>query len=445
MKPSACRVTLLIALTVSLSSLSVANATWSICLADTETREVAMGTVTCLQGLDLMARVPVIAVERGAGAVQALGDAHGSRRPIIFNGFLDQDDPADILVSLEGVPGHSDRQYGMADTRGRTLTFSGVDTNDWKGGVTGRIGTLVYAIQGNILVGECVVLAIEDAIRSTQGDIPEKLLAGMVAARDAGGDGRCSCLPNDPMSCGCPPETFEKSGHIGGLAVARVGDPESIICNDIGCAAGDYYIRERFHRLYEDDPDPVDLMEVWFAFRRNHLIGEPDAVHSLSSFAPAAVPSDGMTVTTLTITWLDWADNPITVPINSFVIEHAPNSAGISTIGTPVDNGDGTFTVPMTAGTCVGLDRFRITVDYGDKPVTMMPDPKLPVGTKSGDTNCDDLVNLADFSEFVECLAGPDTTFAPLDCSEPTFYLLDLDDDRDVDLNDVRLFMQASE
>ena len=49
-----------------------APATWSICIADGESKEVAVGTITCLTSFDLLATVPVIVVEKGGAASQRL-------------------------------------------------------------------------------------------------------------------------------------------------------------------------------------------------------------------------------------------------------------------------------------------------------------------------------------------------------------------------------------
>ena len=72
-------------ITTLLLSLAVrpAPATWSICIADTDTREVAAGTVTCLSNFDLLATVPVIVVEKGAGASQSFIDGDGARRQVM--------------------------------------------------------------------------------------------------------------------------------------------------------------------------------------------------------------------------------------------------------------------------------------------------------------------------------------------------------------------------
>ena len=92
--------------------------------------------------------------------------------------------------------------------------------------MTGRIGNLTYAVQGNILTGACVIQAAEDAIRTTDGDIPQRLMAALQAAKLGGGDGRCSCSSATPTRCGCPPPTFTKSGHVGFMLSARANDTD---------------------------------------------------------------------------------------------------------------------------------------------------------------------------------------------------------------------------
>ena len=57
-----------------------------------------------------------------------------------------------------------------------------------------------------------------------------------------GMDGRCSCSPGNPTGCGCPPGG-NKSGHIGGVITARIGDTDDSNCNASGCADGDYFLR----------------------------------------------------------------------------------------------------------------------------------------------------------------------------------------------------------
>ncbi len=406
-----------------------AQATWSIVIADSNTREVAVGTVTCLDAFDLLAIVPVVVVGKGAAAVQSAGDFNGIRRPIIFEQFTLGTDPEQILDMLAGISGHQQRQYGIADTQGRAVTFSGTANAQWAGGVIGWHGSMVYAIQGNILTGDCVVPAIEEAVLNTDGDVPARLMAGMEAARQAGGDGRCSCSQGNPTGCGCPPADFTKSGHIGGMVVARIGDADDPVCDAGGCVDGDYFMRLNVAFQGASDPDPVfQLRDLFDAWRADH-VGRPDAVGSVVTFDPPQIPPDGASITTMGITLLDFAGEAIIGSVDSIAVEHAPDSDGRSTIGALVDEGGGVYTITITAGGVPGLDRFRIIVDDGIRPVTLMPDPALRY-YPFGDGNFDGDVDLADFEASIECHSGPDAD-APPPCAP-----FDFDGDGDVDRHD---------
>ncbi len=364
-------------LVVVLSVPQITEATWSIVLADVETGEVAVGTVTCLNNFDLLALVPVVVVGRGGGAVQSAGDFDGIRRPIIFEQLGLGTPPEEILAILATIPGHQSRQYGITDTQGRKVTFSGLSNGAWAGGVTGAQCSMHYAIQGNVLAGACVVDAIEQAILDTEGDMPAKLMAGMQAARSMGGDGRCSCQPGDPQACGCPVPNFSKSGHIGGMVVARIGDVDDAVCNAGGCVDGDYFMRFNVAFQQNSDPDPVVQLQAQFDAWRSGLEGRPDAVQSTVAFDPPSIPPDGSSTTTMNIVLMDWQSTPINVEIQSVMVAHAPGSAGLSTIGEIVDNEDGTFSVTITAGAEMGIDRFRVTIDDGVRPVVLTPDSGL--------------------------------------------------------------------
>lgn len=386
-----------------LAVVSSASATWSIVIADTSTQEVAAGTVTCLNDFDLLALVPVVVVGRGAAACQAAGDFDGLRRPILFEELAAGTPPEEILDLLAQIGGHQSRQYGIADTQGRTLTFTGTGASQWKGGVTGQSGTMVYAVQGNVLAGSCVVEDIEEALLTTPGDVPDKLMAAMQAARAAGGDGRCSCSVAHPTGCGCPPPSFTKSGHIGGMIVARLGDTDDAVCNAAGCTDGDYFMRLNVAHQPGYRPDPVLRLQEKFDDWRAELVGRPDAIHSHTAIEPQPIAPDDTAVTTLTITLLDWQDQPITVDLAGLAVTHAPDSDGLSTIGEVADHGDGTYTVTLTAGTSAGVDRFLVTADDGVRPVILLPQPVLPYYA-FGDVDCDGRVNNFDIRPFVLAL-----------------------------------------
>jgi Family of unknown function (DUF1028)/Invasin, domain 3/FG-GAP-like repeat len=218
----------------ALAGAPAAYATWSIILIDMRTREIAAGSATCLTTFDLQAGTPVILTGVGAATAQSFVDSTGQNRVFIRDKLALGVAPADIITGLATFDtGHQTRQYGIVDVLGRTATFSGTGGNQWAGGQTGQFqnvhlgqtGTIAYAIQGNILTGQCVVDAAVLAAINEPGDLPQKLMKAMQAARVTGGDGRCSC-PANPTSCGCPPATFTKSAHIAYMLIARTGDTD---------------------------------------------------------------------------------------------------------------------------------------------------------------------------------------------------------------------------
>jgi len=219
-----------------------AQATWSIVLVDTRTGEVALGSATCLTGFDLRANTPVLLTGVGGATAQSQADTNGVNRAFIRDGLLTATPPSQILTGLLTFdsPNGQRRQYGIADVLGRAATFSGTLNGTYAGGQTGRIGDIVYAIQGNVITGPCMVQAAVDAVVSTPGDLAAKLMAGMEAARAMGGDGRCSCTPDGADSCGCPPLlAFTRSSYIAYMLVGRAGDIDG--CNGIyraGTATG---------------------------------------------------------------------------------------------------------------------------------------------------------------------------------------------------------------
>ena len=381
-------------------STPAVDATWSIVITDSETKEVALGTVTCLTNFDLLSLVPVVVVGKGAAAVQAAGDFNGIRRPIIFDKLMAGASPQEILMILEGVPGHQSRQYGITDTNGQTISFTGSANGQWAGSIVGSDGTMTYAIQGNVLAGDCVLRVIEAAVLNTVGDIPAKLMAGMQAAKDNGGDGRCSCSPGAPTSCGCPPADYvpdvDKSGHIGGMVVARVGDIDDPICNVSGCADGLYFMRLNVPFQLVGAPDPVVQLKALFADWRTGLTGRPDAIRSEVTFEPPLIAPNGVSTTAMQIALLDWQGLPVTVPISSVVVEHATDSAGLSTIGPAIDNGGGSFTVELTAGTGPGVDLLVVTVDDAAGTVVLAPEPRFEY-FELGDLDGDGTVGITDF------------------------------------------------
>lgn len=360
---------------LALSITSPLAATWSIVAADSTTGEVAIGSATCVTGFDLKALSPVLLVGLGGGAAQSFVDGSGQRRNIIRQGLLDGLSSDAILVQLQALPGTANHQHGIADTGGDASTGTGVTNGAHASGVTGQIGSVHYAIQGNVLTGSPVVTEAASAFETTVGDLPEKLMAAMEAARAFGGDGRCSCSPANPTGCGAPPPSFTKSADIGYMLVARTGDTDDANCTSGGCADGDYFMSFNVANQSAGDPDAVVQLRGLFDTWRAGLVGRPDATQTTVSF----VPTEGNDVD-MTIEPRDWQGTPLAAPITSVTVEHAPDSAGISMIGPVVSVGDGTYTVALSFGAGSGTDRFLLTLDDGLRPVVVPPsNASLPI------------------------------------------------------------------
>ncbi len=218
-----------------MAAAPASHATWSILLVDTRTGEFGIASATCLANFDLQANSPVVVAGRGAAAAQSYVDVGGTNRSLIRTRLSQGVDPAAILAELSVADGgHETRQYGFVDVHGGMVTFTGAEALAWAGGATGSFGyvhggvsgTIHYAVQGNILTGQPVVDAAIEAVRTTAGDLPQRLMAGMQAARRMGGDGRCSCTGGSATSCGSPPPSFARTANCAYFIVSRAGDAD---------------------------------------------------------------------------------------------------------------------------------------------------------------------------------------------------------------------------
>ncbi len=369
-----------------LCALAVATApafaTWSIVLVDTSTGEVAIGQATCLASFNLQPASAVVFVGKGAGVRQALVDG-GLNAQALYQGFQNETPLASILSQIAGQDaGLQSRQFGMVALYGGgdALTFTGANTNAYKGGVTGQTGTLRYAIQGNILTGAPVILMAEAAVLNTPGDMAAKLMASMKAAAAMGGDGRCSCSPTAPTSCGAPPPNFKKSAHVGYMLIARIGDTNGpCIPAGVGCASGSYYMGLTYIGGVLDQ-DPVRKLEIAYTAWRAGWVGHADAIRTTAGFDVVGLKADGVSTGHLDLQLVDLDGGAITQGGASVVVTHDAGSAGSSAIGVVQDLGNGSYRVPVTAGASPGIDRFRVVVNDGKGNVTLYPSPELAIG-----------------------------------------------------------------
>jgi uncharacterized Ntn-hydrolase superfamily protein len=145
------------------------------------------GVAVASKFLAVGAVVPAAAAGVGAVATQSRANvaykgaalAHmgeGATAAVALQRLLDEDDLRD------------ERQVGIVDVEGRAASHTGAACLEWAGGVTGH----GYAIQGNILTGEAVVVAMKSAFvaSDTAAPLAERLLAALRAGDAAGGDAR---------------------------------------------------------------------------------------------------------------------------------------------------------------------------------------------------------------------------------------------------------------
>lgn len=157
--------------------------TFSLVARDPETGD--LGIAVASKFLAVGAYVPYI--EAGVGAVATQAHANTSFGPRGLELLAAGHAPADIVpMLLEGDEMAMQRQFGIVAADGRSAYYSGENCLPWAGGTAGEN----YAAQGNILTGPDVIDALVTGLNNTALAFPERLLAALKAADDAGGDKR---------------------------------------------------------------------------------------------------------------------------------------------------------------------------------------------------------------------------------------------------------------
>lgn len=124
----------------------------------------------------------------GVGAVATQSFANTTFGPRGLEHMSQGLDPDSALARLlDGDADPNRRQVGMVAADGRSATYTGKNCLSWAGGRSGP----GYAVQGNILAGEGVVLAMEKSFLASAGrPLAERLYEALVAGEAAGGDSR---------------------------------------------------------------------------------------------------------------------------------------------------------------------------------------------------------------------------------------------------------------
>lgn len=131
----------------------------------------------------------VPAAVAGVGAIATQAWANVAYKGLAL-AHLDEGATASVALQrlLEEDDGRDHRQVGIVDADGTAASHTGPACLDWAGSRTGD----GYAIQGNILTGEEVVAAMEQAwLASDAGaTLARRLLTALQAGDAAGGDSR---------------------------------------------------------------------------------------------------------------------------------------------------------------------------------------------------------------------------------------------------------------
>lgn len=160
-----------------------AVATFSIVARDSVTGE--LGVAVASRFFAVGAVVPWAKADVGAVATQSFANtSFGWRGLDLLERGLNPQEALKVLLRDDADPNR--RQVGLVAADGQSATYTGPGCLAWAGGRSGRN----YAVQGNILAGEAVLLAMEKAFLQTSGTLADRLYAALVAGDANGGDAR---------------------------------------------------------------------------------------------------------------------------------------------------------------------------------------------------------------------------------------------------------------
>lgn len=157
--------------------------TFSIVARDPEAD--AVGVAVQSKFISVGAVVPFVSADAGAVATQSYANvAYGP------DGLAHLREGATAAETVERLTAGDDeaerRQVGVVGADGSVAAFTGAECFDVAGDRQGDR----YTVQGNILENEATLDAMADAFESADGGLPERLLAGLYAGDEAGGDSR---------------------------------------------------------------------------------------------------------------------------------------------------------------------------------------------------------------------------------------------------------------
>jgi len=158
-------------------------ATFSIVARDPGTGEWGVGVASRFFAVGAV--VPWARAGVGAVATQSfMNTTFGPRGLELLAAGLSPEETLKVLLRTDDNP--TRRQVGVVAADGASATYTGADCIPWAGGRHG----VNYAVQGNILTGEAVVVSMEKAFLETRGTLADRIYAALVAGDAEGGDAR---------------------------------------------------------------------------------------------------------------------------------------------------------------------------------------------------------------------------------------------------------------
>lgn len=124
----------------------------------------------------------------GAGAVSTQAWVNPGLGPLILDRLEAGESAVQALEQVMTNEADAElRQVGVVDAKGGSAAHTGRDTDAWAGHRMGEN----YSVQGNMLVGEDTIAAMERVIGAKSGQtLAERLLLALEAGQAAGGDRR---------------------------------------------------------------------------------------------------------------------------------------------------------------------------------------------------------------------------------------------------------------
>jgi len=157
--------------------------TFSIVARDPATD--AVGVAVQSKFISVGSVVPFAAADAGAVATQSFANvAYGPDGLDLLRDGHTASEAIDELVEADAES--ASRQVGIVGQDGSVAAFTGEECLDVAGDVQGEN----YSVQGNILKNEETLSAMADAFETSDGGLPERLLAALFAGDEAGGDSR---------------------------------------------------------------------------------------------------------------------------------------------------------------------------------------------------------------------------------------------------------------